>query len=137
MWIALFNLRQDAGYVGHGTVGREMANDRQTPLRYPREGQMSSIGYHQGRQDGVAKNVRLMPHTAMNLRRLRRRKLDAQKSGWLDRNRFMLQEIGRFPPDNTSIDDAARKLPFSPIIPPSLSGIYARIGRYGRLFFTQ
>ena len=52
----MLNLRQDAGDVGHGAAGREMANDGQPPLRYPRDVQMSSFAGNPCRHDWHSRN---------------------------------------------------------------------------------
>jgi len=58
--ITLLNLRQDAGNVGHGAGGREMANEGQTSLSYAPEVRMSSFeGSHESKVV-VAENVGLM-----------------------------------------------------------------------------
>jgi hypothetical protein len=45
----------------------EIENEKPS-LRYPPQRQMSSIGYHQGRQDRVAENVLLLPRSKATFR---------------------------------------------------------------------
>src|SRR6266436_1759892 len=58
--IASFDLRQNAGDIGHGAAGREMANDGKRPLRYPRKGQMTSFKFCLVRNTLVSEKVRFV-----------------------------------------------------------------------------
>jgi hypothetical protein len=56
--IAIFDLRENTGNVGHARTNRQRSERPMSrALRYLPEGQMSSISYHQGHQDRVAESV--------------------------------------------------------------------------------